>query len=57
MWQAMDHVKEMRLIKKKIKKVREIVTEFDWPCEVKTLFRNKNLGCKKGISSAINWFF
>ena len=43
--------------KEKIKKVREIVTEFDWPCEVKTLFRNKNLGCKKGISSAINWFF
>ena len=29
----------------------------DWPCEVKTLFRDKNLGCKKAVSDAINWFF
>ena len=41
----------------KIVKVREIATKVDWPCEVKTLFRNKNLGCKKAISTAINWFF
>ena len=38
-------------------KVREIATKVDWPCEVKTLFRNQNLGCKKAISEAINWFF
>jgi hypothetical protein len=42
---------------KKIKKVREIVTKVDWPCEVKTLFREKNLGCKIGVSSGITWFF
>ena len=41
----------------KINKVREIVTKIDWSCEVKTLFREKNLGCKKGVSEAINWFF
>ena len=41
----------------KIVKVREIATKVDWPCEVKTLFRDKNLGCKKAISTAINWFF
>lgn len=29
----------------------------DWPCEVKTLFREKNLGCKYGVSGAIIWFF
>jgi hypothetical protein len=40
-----------------VAKVRKIATEVDWPCEVKTLFRDKNLGCKKGISSAITWFF
>ena len=41
----------------KINKVREIVKNIDWPCEDKTLFRDKNLGCKKGVSSAITWFF
>ena len=43
--------------KEKVKKVREIVTMVDWPCEVRTLFRDTNLGCKKGVSSALNWFF
>ena len=43
--------------KKKVTKVREIATKVDWPCEIKTLFRDKNLGCKKGVSTAITWFF
>lgn len=43
--------------KKKSIKVREVVTRVDWPCEVKSLYRNENLGCKKAISSAITWFF
>jgi hypothetical protein len=43
--------------KEKITKTRKIATKVDWPCEVKTLFRDKNLGCKKGVSTAINWFF
>lgn len=29
----------------------------DWPCEVKTLFREKNLGCDKAVYEAISWFF
>ena len=37
--------------------VREIATAVDWPCEVKTLFRDENLGCKKAVSSGIDWFF
>lgn len=37
--------------------VRESVKLIDWPCEVKTLFREKNLGCKYGVSGAITWFF
>ena len=41
----------------RVKEVRTIATAVDWPCEVKTLFRDKNLGCKKGVSSAITWFF
>lgn len=38
-------------------KVREIVTQVDWPCEVQTLFRDSNLGCEKAVSEAIDWFF
>jgi len=41
----------------KCQKVREIINFVDWDCEVKTLFRNKNLGCKIAVSSAIDWFF
>jgi hypothetical protein len=37
--------------------VRSIATGVDWPCEVKTLFRDENLGCKRGVSSGIDWFF
>lgn len=41
----------------RVAKVREIATTVDWPCEVKTLFREKNLGCKYAVSGAITWFF
>ena len=41
----------------KVVKVQRIATEVDWPCELKTLFRDKNLGCKKAVSESINWFF
>jgi uncharacterized protein (DUF2132 family) len=34
-----------------------LLNNIDWQCEVKTLFREHNLGCGKAVSSAINWFF
>ena len=34
-----------------------ILDMIDWDCEVKTLFRENNLGCKVAVSSAIDWFF
>lgn len=40
-----------------VQRVRKIATAVDWPCEVKTLFRDHNLGCKLAVSSGINWFF
>ena len=41
-----------------IKSVREfILNGIDWECDVKTLFREENLGCKYAVSSAISWFF
>lgn len=42
----------------KVKEVRDyLLSNIDWPCDVKTLFREKNLGCKYAVSSAIDWFF
>ena len=41
----------------KCRAVRDCVKAIDWPCDVKTLFRKKNLGCRCGVSGAITWFF
>jgi hypothetical protein len=36
---------------------REVAMEVDWPCEVKTLLRDENLGCGIAVSQATTWFF
>jgi hypothetical protein len=36
---------------------RYVLSNIDWDCEVKTLFREDNFGCGKAVSSAISWFF
>ena len=42
----------------KVKAVRDyIISNIDWKCEVKTLFRKQNYGCKMAVSGAIDWFF
>ena len=42
----------------KVQEVRKyVMSNIDWECEIKTLFREKNLGCKLAVSSAIDWFF
>jgi hypothetical protein len=41
----------------KCEAVRAIIKQVDWDCEVKTLFRNENLGCGKAVSTAITWIF
>lgn len=43
--------------KEKCIDTRKIIDTIDWDCEIKTLFREDNLGCKNAISSAIDWFF
>ena len=40
-----------------VEETRRIATAVDWDCEVKTLFRDKNLGCGKAVSEGITWFF
>jgi hypothetical protein len=39
------------------RQAREIIKKVDWECEIQTLFREENLGCKIAPSSAIDWFF
>lgn len=39
------------------KKTRAIIESINWPCELKLLFRNENLGCGLAVCSAISWFF
>jgi hypothetical protein len=42
----------------KVKAVRDyVLNNIDWNCEIKTLFREKNLGCGRAVSEAITWFF
>ena len=36
---------------------RRVATDVDWPCEVFTLFRDENLGCRRAVSGAVTWFF
>lgn len=43
--------------KLRCEEVKGIVAKVDWSCEVRHLYRDKNLGCKIAISSAISWFF
>lgn len=36
---------------------RRLATAVDWSCDVQTLFRSENLGCRRAVSGAIDWFF
>jgi len=49
-----DHKQEEKI---KCDMARKVVELVDWPCELKTLYRDSNLGCKIAVSSAIDWFF
>lgn len=41
----------------KVRTCQELAGALDWGCEVFTLFREQNLGCGRGVSGAIDWFF
>jgi hypothetical protein len=38
-------------------KVRQIVEQVDWPCQVEYLYSETNLGCRKRVSSGLDWVF
>ena len=41
----------------KVEKTRDIINQVDWNCEVLTNYSDVNLGCKKRVSTGINWVF
>lgn len=41
----------------KCNQAREIINKVDWDCEVLTNFSDVNLGCKKRVSSGLDWVF
>jgi hypothetical protein len=56
---ASDGARENREGEKEVvKQIRDYILEnINWKCEVKTLFREKNLGCKNAVADGISWFF
>ena len=48
-----DHPEDVLLCKQ----AKAVVNSIDWECDVKTLFRDENAGCREGVSSAATWFF
>ena len=55
---AADGARESKDEEEKVNAVRDYVSSnIDWDCEIKTLFNEKNLGCKMAVSGAIDWFF
>jgi len=42
---------------RKVQACRDLVASIDWNCSIRTLFRDRNLGCGRGVSGAIDWFF
>lgn len=48
-----DHPRDVE----RVARVRTLATAVDWPCEVRTLFRETNLGCRLAVSGGLDWFF
>jgi hypothetical protein len=40
-----------------VARTRAIVEKVDWPCQVETNFSPVNLGCRKRLSSGLDWVF
>lgn len=41
----------------KCAEARAVVGRVDWPCEVHTRFRERNMGCGLAVHDALRWFF
>jgi hypothetical protein len=43
--------------RERVSAVHRLAETIDWDCNIQTLFRDTNLGCKVAVSEAITWFF
>lgn len=41
----------------KIFQVQKLIDSIEWKCNIRKKISKKNLGCQRGVSSAITWFF
>lgn len=41
----------------RVASMRRLVEETTWPCEVRTRFHDVNLGCRRAVGDALDWFF
>lgn len=41
----------------KVAACRQVAALIDWTDEVQTLFQERNLGCGRGVTTALDWFF
>ena len=48
-----DYPEDIRLCNE----ARLIVEQIDWPCDVKRLYSDHNLGCRNRVISGLNWVF
>lgn len=39
------------------REARAIVEAVDWPCELRTCFSDRNLGCKRRLATGLDWVF
>jgi hypothetical protein len=37
-------------------RTRQVLADVNWSCEVRRLYQPGNLGCKRGVGTAIDWF-
>jgi hypothetical protein len=40
-----------------VAQTRDVLNRIDWPCQVKTNFSERNLGCKQRMATGIDWAF
>jgi hypothetical protein len=58
-WISIDGAKKNSESKQKVLAVQKVVRKFQkkYPGKVLTQFSAQNLGCRKGVEKALNWFF
>lgn len=57
LYYAVDGARPGKGEENRVQQVCDIIKQVDWPCEVHTLFREKNVGCGFGPAGAISWAF